>query len=567
MRKILALIVCLALCLALPAMAEDVPVRDNRPLFMSRLYGALQGCDPASQALSLSLAVPSGSFSLRLLPTEKGIRLETDADGSPAALEAGPEALWILYRKQVLEVPFSLFTALAQGCAAPALGDMDALFAKYREPLSVWAMKAWSLLSPMVSVSSSSSAVRIHISGDARQLTDALVALADEILADTRTVSSLLEDLKPVLTAAGAKEIPDAAALLEGWKYARRQLLADGPDAFLTMDVTLQPSATLFIASGALTVKDKQLVFDARLKPGSAYGAYAFSASASGNLLGNFSRVEVDLAKALSSYPGSASVRAQTWTVDGTLTAADIGGNVSKIVLAMTETDTVGSREYLRTYDGTLKISDEYRVAETIAFGLTADRQSASLRLSRQDGYGEISSLRFFLDETGLDLRTDTTENTITLRLDLDEEKRPVYARFCTADHAYGGYTELIWDSEKLLYRDSTQEFLCRTEYPSPDHMVLLVTRTEWSSSKDPETARMDVTLPGGDDPCILRGVIFDVRGNEALRAELTAESAAPVPSLGERENRMILDMDTLMLMLNRAVSGAPVQETLPAEE
>ena len=568
LKRILALAVCLALCLSLPALAEevsaDLPVRDNRPLFMSRLTGALESCDPASQALSLFMTVPPDSVTLRLLPTESGVRLEADAGGAPAAaLEAGPEALWILYREQVLEVPFSLFTALAQGYAAPPIRDMDALLAKYRGPVSAWALKALELLSPMVSVSdSSSSTVQIHISGDARQLTDALIALVDEILADTQTVSSLLEDLKPFLAAAGAEDIPDAAALLEGWKYARRQLLADGPDAFLTMDVALQPSGTLFITSGTLTVKDKQLVFDARLRPGSVYGAYVFSASVSGSLLENCSRMELELNKALSSYPGSAVVRAQTWTVDGTLAVTDTGGDVSKIILNMTETENVGSREFLRSYDGTLKLNDiRGRTVETIDFGLTAGRQSASLRLSLQDRWGDITTaLRLFFDEASLDLRVDAADNTLTLRLDLDENKRLSYGRFCTAEHDFGRYTELIYDGVKLLYRDSTQEFLCRAEYPSPDHLALLITRTEWSSSEEPTTARVDVTLPGEEDPCVLRGVVTDVYGREALRAELTAEPSAPVPSLGSREDRMILDMDTLLLLLSRAASGAGVE-------
>ena len=457
-----------------------------------------------------------------------------------------------------MEVPFSLFTALAQGYAAPAARGLDALIAKYREPISLWAMKAWNLLSPMVSISDlSPSAVRIHISGDARQAMDALVALADGILADTQTVSSLLGDLKPFLKAAGMPEIPDADALQREWDRARRGLLAGAPDAFLTLDITLQPSGTLFIASGTLNVKDEQLFFDARLLPGSAYGAYGFSASAYGSLMGNVSRMEAYLTKSLSSYLGSVAIRAQTWTVDGALTVTGNGGEASKIVLNMTETENVGSREYLRAYDGTLKLSDRGRILETVDFGLTAGRQSAALRFSHQDRRGDITALRLSFSEAGMDLRADTADSTATLRLDLDEGKKLSYGRFCAVEHGRGNYTELVWDGEKLLYRDSTQEFLCRAEYPSPDHLAFLITRTEWSSSKEPATARADVTLPGADDPCILRGVITDVSGREALRAELTAEPAEPVPSLGKREDRVVLDMETLTLLISRAASGA----------
>ena len=566
LKRILALFVCLALCLVLPAAAEEnTPVQDNRHLFLSRLTGALESCDPTSKAISLLLTMPPDSATLRLLPTENGVRLEAEPGGMPAALEAGPEALWILYQGQVLEIPFSLFTALVQSYAAPVIQNMDALLAKYRAPFSAWALKAWELLSPMVSVSDSSSTVQIHISGDARQVMDALVSLGDEILADTQTVPSLLEDLKPFLEAAGMQEIPDAAALRREWEYARRRLFADRPDAFLTMDVALQPSGTLFAASGTLTVKDKQLVFDAQLHPGSVYGAYVFSASVSGNLLENCSRVELDLTKALSSYPGSAAVRAQTWTVDGTLAVTNTSGSVSKIVLNMTETENTGSREYIRSYDGTLKVNDRDRTVETIDFGLTAGRQNASLRLSRQDRWGDITTaLRLFFDETSLDLRVDAADNTLTLRLDLDEERQLSYGRFCTVEHKFGHYTELIYDGAKLIYRDSTQEFLCRVEYPSPDHLALLITRTEWSSSEEPTTARVDVTLPGEEDPCVLRGVITDVYGKEALRAELTAEPSAPVPSLGSREDRIVLDMNTLMLLLGQAAAGAPAE--IPAK-
>ena len=562
-KRILALAVCLSLCLCLPAMAEEVPVRDNRSLFLSRLNTALEGCDPSSHALSLSLTGPNDVFSLRLLPTKNGLRLEAGADGtSAAALEAGPEALWILYGGQVLEVPFSLFTALAQDYASPAVRDMDAFIAKYREPFSAWTMKALRLLYPMVSVSSSSSSsVRFLISGDARQLTDALVALVDDILADTRTVASLLEDLKPYLTAAGAGEIPDAAALKAQWEYARRQLLAYSPDASLTMDVTLQPSASLFIASGTLTVKDEQLVFDARLFPGQASGDYVLSASVSGSLPGNLRRAELNLGKTLSSS-GSPAAQVRTWNVDGALTVTDAGGDTAKIVLAMTE--TVGSRDYLTSIDGTLKIIDTYHhTAETVDFGLTVTDQSASLRFSRQDRWGEITGLRLSVDGAGLDFRRNSKDRAFTLRLWPDPEKALLCGRFCITNHDYGDSAEVIWDSEKLLYRDSAQEFLCRAEYPSPDHMALLATRTEWSSTGEPATARMDVTLPGEGDPCILRGVITNVHGEEALRAELTAEPAVPVPSLGEREDRTVLDADMLMLFLFPSGSG----EALPALE
>ncbi len=560
-KRILALAVCLSLCLALPVMAEEVPVRDNRSLFLSRLNSALGGYDPSSQALSLSLSVPNDVFSLRLLPTKNGARLEAGPDGtSAAALEAGSEALWILYEGQVLEIPFSLFSALAQDYASPAVGDMDAFIAKYREPLSAWAMKAWRLLYPMVSVSSSSSSVRIHISGDARQLTDAMVALVDDILADTRTVASLLEDLKPLLTAAGAGEIPDAAALKAQWEYARRSLLASGPDASLTMDVTLQPSASLFIASGTLTVNDEQLVFDARLRPGPAAGDYVLSASVSGSLPGNLRRAEMELSKTLSS--GSSASRARTWIVDGALTVTSIEGDEAVILLDMTE--TLGGRDYLASCDGTLKISDiRHRTAETLDFGLTVADQGASLRLSRQDRWGDITDMRLSIDGTGLDFRRDIKNSAAALRIWPDPETGLPCGRFYVTDHDYGNYTEVIWDGEKLLYRDSAQEFLCRAEYPSPDHMVLLATRTEWSSSGEPATARMDVTLPGEGDPCILRGVITNVHGEEALRAELTAEPAVPVPSLSEREDRTVLDADMLMRLLFPSGSG----EALPERE
>ena len=106
LKRILALAVCLALCL-MPALAEEsTPQRDNRPLFLSRLAGALESCDPASQALSPALTVPPDSVTLRLLPTENGLRLEADAGGTTAAaLEAGQEALWILYGGQSWRFP------------------------------------------------------------------------------------------------------------------------------------------------------------------------------------------------------------------------------------------------------------------------------------------------------------------------------------------------------------------------------------------------------------------------------------------------------------------------------
>ena len=80
-KRILTLALCLALCVTLSGLAEEgAPRQDSRSLFLSRLISALESCDPASQALSLSLSVPPDSYTLRLLPTETGLRLETDAD-------------------------------------------------------------------------------------------------------------------------------------------------------------------------------------------------------------------------------------------------------------------------------------------------------------------------------------------------------------------------------------------------------------------------------------------------------------------------------------------------------
>ena len=578
-KRILALVLSLALCLSLSALAEEpaADVPDNETLFWSGLSGALESCDPLSQALALTVKDSFQHFSLNLQPAGSGLRLDVssfmeDAGEFSAALEAGTEALWILMDGQTLEVPYSLFMPLVEAfsaspSAAAGSGDLDALIAKYQGPLSLWAMKAWTLLSPMVTVTDTSTTpIHVHISGDARQLTTALVTLTDEILADTRTVSSLLEDLKPFLTAAGAEEIPDAQQLAEAWQAARRTLLSDPGDASLTLDASVEPQSKLFSLAGTLVSEGEQLNFDAQLYPGTSYGAYSFSASFDGDMLSD-GRVELNLDKVLASYPGNAAARSQTYKVSGSAIVWDSGSEIKRITLDLTEIQTVTGRyqQHMEIYDGTLKYYEYASLEQTLDFGLTIGSESVSLRLAKQNGWGETESLRLFASPQGLDLHADEEYRSAAVNVVLSDEETVSYIRVYSAEPYYDEFTEFIYDGEKVFLRDDEYETVGLAEYPEPDHMVLLLTRTEWDSDDEPETVRVDVTQPGGE--CVLLAVFTGPDGEESLRAELTKAPAAPIPSLGEAENRTVLTMDVLMQILSGESPFEAVPEAEEAEE
>ena len=568
-KRILALVLSLALCLSLSALAESPAVEpavpDNQTLFWSGLSEALENYDPFNQALALTVKDSFQHFDLGLRPAGSGLRLDVssfmeDAGENGFTLEAGNEALWIIADGRIIEVPFSLFMSLAEKVSGMSSGgvDPDALIAKYQGPLSLWAMKAWALLSPMITVSDTSSTpIHVHISGDVRQLKGALVALVDEILADTRTVSSLLDDLGPFLAAAGAEEIPDAEQLAETWRNARQTLLSDPADASLTLDASVDPQSRLFSLAGALTSGGSQTYFDAQLYPGSAYGAYSFSASIDGRML-NDGRIEIRLDKVLASYPGNAASRSQTYTVTGSAVFLDSGSEVRRITLDMTESQSMAGRyqQPLEIYDGTLKIFDYASLEQTLDFGLTVGSENVSLRLARMNGWGEAESLRLFAGPKGLDLHVNREYESAAVNVAVSDEGTVTYLRIYSSQSYYDEFSEVIYDGEKVFLRNDDLEYEIRAEYPEPDHMVLLATLTEWDYNDGPQTARIDVTRSGGEDECVLHAVVTEPSGEESVWAGLTIIPASPIPSLGLDKDRVVLDMDTMMsLILSQRVS------------
>ncbi len=569
-RRMLAVLLALTLGLGLVCVrAESSPDAspDNRALFLEALSQRLETLDPSSQEITLFLKPYMETLSLVLQPAGQGVRLSAKTgEKVEMALEAGPEALWILYQGQVVEVPFHLLEALSDPVRHP-----DALLAefpleKYLPVFEAWAAKALTLFGPLVRVTQATPPFTVHISADARQLITALSGLVDEITSDRETMDALLRDLAPLLTALGAEAdlLPEmeAETLLDAWQTARRQLLSQAPDFSLTLDVTVDPQSRLYTLSGTVYAGQRQACLDALLRPGNTLNTYTLTASLYGSLLDG-GRLDLNMNKALDGYPAQASAgRVQTYQVTGTLDFSSPYGTQSRIQLDMTESSSLG-RYFAETFAGTVKVFSNARTLGSADFSLILGSDALTCHATLQDENGTLDA-RLYGHEGGADLRLSTSDAVCALAVTL-KDGVPVYARFALTDTDYEEVTELTYEGGHLALRDSEQEILIRAEYPAPDHLSIPMTRTELSSDLPPRTAYFDVLLPAGEDDVLVKITATDVDGQEALQGGLTAVPASPAASLGETEFRLVLDRETLLRLFSDVLpDGALPTEGLP---
>ena len=562
MKRFLAWILCFMMLFSAAAFAEgetaeapEVPAMElsNEQLFNLALMNNLSSINPASQQAVFTMEIPAGeektSYLVAALPTVNGIALDVQSNGfSVGRLEIGQDRAWANVMGTVYELPFEEIARLMEmfsqnGMSSNAL--MEAI-APYYENIMAWVGRAAALLAPMYRVTGTDSGVmHVHINLDARQLTNALITLVDEILADEEAVNGILQALQANIPMLASFPL-NCEVLKALWSAVRNQLVFTKMNASLVADATINNGGRgiySMTANGALTINNRQLLFD--LSAENRMGSVSVKGSVDGSALYGkrieFSfNQELDPATRAYNQTGRLDVYSDDdpvyFTLDGTM-------------------DSTGYSCTVKGFqDGEMKLlltSSAHQQNESIDSRVT---------VSVPDNRDSYLDARLYADKNGVDAFLQNGEAQYSLSAVIDEDGQLSYCRLY-ADQGYSSdFEEIIVEKYRLIYRTAYLENIATISYPDPTHLVVTFEGTDnYGSPLTMSPSSIVAELTDGEEgelwACVVNG--YGAENEVLFTGKLFAANAEPQESLDSTENKIGITAEMILEAAMQLITSA----------